>query len=130
MNRLEVLAVVFLVTLPFGFYRAHTRKFSVRWFLAIHLPVPLVFLARFESHLPYTFIPFTCAAFFAGQYLGGLAGRWWMRQRVRRRTGGYPAVGGSGRRSVGTGAQWLTGPAPGGDRRRPATEKTTKEEAP
>jgi hypothetical protein len=76
-----VLAVVVLVTLPFGFYRAYTRKFSVRWFLAIHVPVILVFLARFEAHLSYAFIPFTCLAFTAAQMLGARAGRWWMKRR-------------------------------------------------
>jgi hypothetical protein len=79
----EVLAIVFVVTLPFGFYRAHTRKLSWRWFLAIHLPVPLVFLARYESHLSYAFIPFTCMAFAAAQLLGGMAGRRWLRRHPR-----------------------------------------------
>jgi hypothetical protein len=89
----EVVPIVFVITLPFGFYRAYTRKFSVRWFLAIHLPVPFVFLARFEAHLPYTFIPFTCAAFFAGQLLGGLAGRRFQKWRVRHAAAGYPPHG-------------------------------------
>ncbi|OFW59169.1 MAG: hypothetical protein A2133_00200, partial [Actinobacteria bacterium RBG_16_64_13] len=66
---------------PFGFYRAYTRKLSLRWFLAIHLPVPLIFLARFESHLSYAFIPFTSLAFATGQLLGGKAGRWWIKRR-------------------------------------------------
>jgi hypothetical protein len=76
-----VLAIVFVVTLPFGFYRAYTRKLSVRWFLAIHVPVVLVFLARYEAHLSYVFIPFTIATFAVAQYLGGRAGRWWIRRR-------------------------------------------------
>jgi len=78
--RIEVLAFVLLVTLPFGFYRAYTRKLSLRWFLAIHLPVPLVFLARFEAHLSYTFIPFTCLAFATAQLLGSRVGRWWIKR--------------------------------------------------
>ena len=79
--RIEVLAFVLLVTIPFGFYRAYTRKLSLRWFLAIHLPVPLVFLARFAAHLSYTFIPFTCLAFTAAQLLGSRVGRWWIKRR-------------------------------------------------
>ena len=79
--RIEVLAFVLLVTLPFGFYRAYTRKLSLRWFLAIHLPVPFVFLARIESHLSYTFIPFTCLAFATAQILGSRVGRWWIKRR-------------------------------------------------
>ena len=81
MTKLEVLAFVFFITLPFGFHRARTRKFSLRWFLAIHVPVPLVFLARWESHLSWRFIPFTCATFAVAQLLGGWAGRWWIRRR-------------------------------------------------
>jgi hypothetical protein len=76
-----VLAAVFVVTLPFGFYRAYTRKFSLRWFLAIHLPIPLIFLARYESHLSYAFIPFTSLTFAAAQMLGARVGRWWIKRR-------------------------------------------------
>ena len=76
-----VLAAVVLVTLPFGFYRAYTRKWSVRWFLAIHVPVILVVLARYEAHLSYKFIPFTFTACVAAQYLGGRIGRWWIKRR-------------------------------------------------
>jgi hypothetical protein len=85
----EVLAFVFVLTLPFGFYRAHTRKLSLRWFLAIHLPVPLVFLARWEAHLSWKFIPFTCLTFAVAQFLGGWVGRWW----IRRRAASRPAEG-------------------------------------
>jgi hypothetical protein len=88
---LEVMVIVFLVTLPFGFYRTRTRKFSARWFLAIHLPVPLVFLTRYEAHLSYAFIPFTCLAFTAGQLLGGKAGRWWTNRRAAGRTDENPS---------------------------------------
>lgn len=80
MRIIVVLAAVVIVTLPFGFYRAYTRKLSLRWFLAIHVPVALVFLARFEAHLSYVFIPLTCLAFAAAQILGGLIGRWWIKR--------------------------------------------------
>ncbi|MFH0915721.1 MAG: hypothetical protein V1912_04650 [bacterium] len=88
--RIEILAAVILMTLPFGFYRAYTRKLSLRWFLAIHMPVPLVFLVRLESHLSYTFIPFTFLAFTAAQILGSRLGRWW----IKRRQSAPAAVGG------------------------------------
>lgn len=76
-----VLVAVVLVTLPFGFYRAYTRRLSLRWFLAIHVPVVFVFLARVEAHLSYAFIPFTCLAFTTAQILGARAGRWWIKRR-------------------------------------------------
>ncbi|MCL5734625.1 MAG: hypothetical protein M1274_03395 [Actinobacteria bacterium] len=82
MRLAEVLLIVLLATLPFGFYRAYTRRFSLRWFLAIHLPVPLVFLTRIEAHLSYAFIPFTCLAFAAGQLLGSRLGRMAIKRRA------------------------------------------------
>lgn len=82
MIRCEVLAAVLLITLPFGFYRSYTRRFSLRWFLAVHVPVPLVFLARVEAHLSYTFIPFTCLAFAVAQILGSRVSRWWIGRRL------------------------------------------------
>jgi hypothetical protein len=77
-----VLVIVILVTLPFGFYRAYTRKLSLRWFLAIHVPVVFVFLTRYEAHLSYWYIPFTCTAFAAAQIVGSRIGRWWIRRHA------------------------------------------------
>ena len=64
---------VLLLNLPFGYWRAHVPKFSLAWFLAVHLPVPLVIAIRFIAHLgfhPVTY-PVLVGAFFAGQFLGG-----------------------------------------------------------
>ena len=80
MVRLEVVATVFALTVPFGCYRSFTTKLSARWFLAIHLPVPFIFLVRIGAGLPYTFIPFTCLAFASGQLVGGWAGGRWRRR--------------------------------------------------
>ena len=44
-----VSAVVLLLNLPFGYWRAGARKFSLRWFLAVHVPVPLVIGLRLVS---------------------------------------------------------------------------------
>jgi hypothetical protein len=77
-----VLLIVVFVTLPFGFYRAYTRKLSLRWFLAIHVPVVFVFLTRYEAHLSYVFIPFTCLAFASAQIVGSRIGRWWIGRRL------------------------------------------------
>jgi endonuclease/exonuclease/phosphatase (EEP) superfamily protein YafD len=64
---------VMLLNLPFGYWRARVRKFSLAWFLAVHLPVPLVIAIRFLLRLgfhPVTY-PVLVGAFFAGQFLGG-----------------------------------------------------------
>ena len=61
----------FALNLPFGFLRAKVRKFSVRWFLYIHLPIPLIFLGRRLSHLDYRYIPIFVTAALIGQISGG-----------------------------------------------------------
>ncbi len=64
---------VFLINLPFGYWRAPTIKFSWQWFLFIHLPIPLVILLRFFFELGFEFYtyPFLIFAFFLGQFMGG-----------------------------------------------------------
>lgn len=72
MSLWTVAALVFLLNVPFGFWREGTRKFSWQWILAIHLPVPLVVLLRVYSGLgwrPVSF-PVLIGAFFLGQYAG------------------------------------------------------------
>ena len=75
MTALLVGLLVFALNLPFGYWRAGLRKLSLQWFLAIHLPVPLVVALRFVADLDWTFIPFSIACFFAGQLLGVRLGR-------------------------------------------------------
>ena len=75
----EVAGVVFLINLPFGFWRASVRRLSLPWFLAIHAPVPLVAGVRVLTGLGWhlTTIPALAGAFFAGQWLGGIVRGWW-----------------------------------------------------
>jgi hypothetical protein len=73
-----VIVTVFCLNLPFGYWRDSTRKFSLPWVLAIHLPVPAVVALRVYSGLGwhlYTF-PLIVTAFFAGQYLGARLHTW------------------------------------------------------
>jgi hypothetical protein len=73
MNIWLVAFIVFLFNIPFGYWRANVKKFSLQWVLSIHLPVPFVVLLRILSHLGfqlYTF-PIIIFAFFSGQFLGG-----------------------------------------------------------
>lgn len=60
-----------VINLPFGYFRQKTKKFSFKWFLCIHLPIPLIFLARVSSDISYKFIPIFVAAAVTGQILGG-----------------------------------------------------------
>ncbi|MCB9013314.1 MAG: hypothetical protein H6539_04670 [Bacteroidales bacterium] len=64
---------IFFLNLPFGYWRAKVRKFSLSWVLAIHVPVLIIIGSRFAFHIPYKFItlPLNVGAFFIAQYLGG-----------------------------------------------------------
>jgi hypothetical protein len=73
MNILSVAAIVLVLNLPFGYWRANEPKLSKRWFVAIHAPVPFVIAIRVLSGLGWHFItfPVMIGAFFGGQFLGG-----------------------------------------------------------
>lgn len=68
-----VAAFTLLVNLPFGYWRAGTRKFSPAWFVAVHGPVPLVVAARLLLEVGFRWVnlPLLVVAFFAGQFAGG-----------------------------------------------------------
>lgn len=65
--------VAFLLNLPFGYMREGSRKFSLRWFLYIHLPIPFIILMRIRAGLGLEAIPFLFFSSFLGQFLGGRA---------------------------------------------------------
>jgi hypothetical protein len=70
-----VAAIVLAMNLPFGFWRAGVRKFTLPWILAVHAPVPLVIGLRFAAGLGWRLstFPVLIGAFFTGQFLGGKA---------------------------------------------------------
>ncbi len=73
MNILSVASLVFVLNLPFGYWRENERKFSTRWFLSVHAPVPFVIALRLLSGLGWQFttFPIVIGAFFGGQFAGG-----------------------------------------------------------
>jgi hypothetical protein len=68
---LLVLAATFVVNLPFGWWRKGFRKFSAPWWVAIHLPIPLVIALRITLKIPYAVVPLVIAAAVLGQAAGG-----------------------------------------------------------
>jgi len=67
-----VALAVFVVNLPFGYWRAGLPRLSTAWFVAIHAPVPLVVALRWLFDLPFRWstLPLFVAAYFAGQFAG------------------------------------------------------------
>ena len=71
---------IFLINLPCGCWREGVRKFSPAWFVAVHAPVPLVFVMRRVADVEWslTLLPLLVAAYFLGQWVGA----WWRRSRM------------------------------------------------
>ncbi len=64
---------VFIINLPFGFWRKNVEKFSLQWFLAIHLPVPFIIALRIMAGIGFKFItyPILLGSDLLGQIIGG-----------------------------------------------------------
>ncbi|WP_229130236.1 hypothetical protein [Ancylomarina sp. 16SWW S1-10-2] len=71
-NLLCAMLATYLVNVPFGYIRHGVKKFSVKWFATIHIPIPFVVLFRYCFDLGYEMYtyPFIVFAFFMGQYCG------------------------------------------------------------
>ncbi len=73
MDLLLVAVLIFLINTFFGYWRSSTRRFSVQWLMAIHIPVALAIVARLLlSEWDWATVPIFVAAFIAGQYVGGI----------------------------------------------------------
>ncbi len=60
------------LNIPFGSYRLLTRKFSLAWWLSIHLPIPILIILRsLLFQLPTWSIAVSLAAAVGGQIIGG-----------------------------------------------------------
>jgi len=68
---LLVLLFTFALNLPFGWWRQGLRKFSIPWWLAIHLPIPLVIALRITLGIPYATVPLVIVTAIGGQLVGG-----------------------------------------------------------
>lgn len=73
MNLVLALGLVCATNLPFGFWRAGLAKRSLAWIVAIHAPIPLVWLIRDLLGLEWRLatLPLFLFAYFLGQWLGG-----------------------------------------------------------
>jgi len=70
-----VALLVFLINLPFGYWRASVRRRSGPWFLAVLLPLLLITAAEIYWGLGRKLMsfPVLVVSFCAGQFVGGRA---------------------------------------------------------
>lgn len=66
-----LIAAAVVLNLPLGYLRARQNKYSFRWFLYIHLAIPLIIALRLFEHLGYWAAPFLVVAALCGQIAGG-----------------------------------------------------------
>jgi hypothetical protein len=75
MTKLIIITIlVFLLNIPFGYWRANVKRFSTQWFLAIHIPVPFIVALRILSGVGFgweTYL-FMVAGYFLGQQIGSM----------------------------------------------------------
>jgi hypothetical protein len=65
--------ITFILNIPFGYWRANVKRFSLQWYLAIHLPVPAIIALRIFGGIGFHWTTYVVlvGAFFLGQFLGG-----------------------------------------------------------
>jgi len=80
---LLIALAVLVLNLPFGWWRAGTRKLSLPWFVAVHGPIPFVVALRLAAGVgpELSTFPLLVGAYFAGQILGGVLRGWLTVQR-------------------------------------------------
>jgi hypothetical protein len=85
-SRWELLLAVLVINIPFGFWRAGARKFSLSWFLAVHIPVIIGIGLRVLSKLGWSLalFPALIGSFFLGQFLGGKLRQLWKSRWLQR----------------------------------------------
>lgn len=65
-----VLLASFILNLPLGMWKGKIKKFSISWFIATHLAVPVIYFLRVTEGLSYWTIPLIIAAAVYGQLVG------------------------------------------------------------
>jgi hypothetical protein len=78
-------AGIAIINLPFGFWRANTKKYSLRWFSAIHIPILIAIALRLLCGFRFglSLVAALSAAFFIGQFWGSKISGW--RKESRRK---------------------------------------------
>ena len=88
--RLIIIAlIVYLLNIPFGYWRENVKKFSLQWALSIHIPIPVIIILRIYSGVGFEFItyPFLVGAFFLGQFTGSRLYKWRVKKEYPARSG-------------------------------------------
>ena len=67
---ISLLLFALLSNIPLGYLRMGSPKYSLRWFVYIHLSVPFIIGLRIANNISWQMIPFSMALAVAGQMIG------------------------------------------------------------
>ena len=67
---ISLLLFALFSNIPLGYLRMGSPKYSVRWFVYIHLSVPFIIGLRVANNISWQMIPFSIALAVAGQMIG------------------------------------------------------------
>ena len=68
---IALLSFVLVINLPLGYLREGCVRFSWRWFVYVHLSIPLIIVLRLWLGYGWKLIPLTVGCAVAGQVIGG-----------------------------------------------------------
>ena len=72
---LGILCFALFSNIPLGYLREGSPRFSVRWFVYIHLSIPFIIGLRIANDVSWRAIPFTFGLAVAGQLIGSRTAR-------------------------------------------------------
>ena len=70
-----LVVLAFIISIPCGYARQNFPKYSIMWWVLIHLPIPIIVLLRIKAGLNWHYIPLTLGSSIAGQIIGGAVSR-------------------------------------------------------
>ncbi len=68
---ISLMTFALLANIPLGYLREDTERYSLRWFIYIHLSIPFIVALRQTLGFGWEVIPFSVACAVAGQVVGG-----------------------------------------------------------
>jgi hypothetical protein len=72
---LGILCFALFSNIPLGYLREGAPRFSLRWFVFIHLSIPFIAGLRIANDISWRAIPFTLGLAVVGQIIGSRARR-------------------------------------------------------
>lgn len=67
---ISLLLFALFSNIPLGYLRMGSPRYSVRWFVYIHLSVPFIIGLRIANNISWQMVPFSIALAVVGQMIG------------------------------------------------------------